>query len=183
MGQIRPKAMEKNCQGFTIIEILIVIVIAGLILLMVFLVVPTAQRSARNHTRRIAVEYTSAALAEYQSEHGVYPYMGSQDDRTTFVNGLLSSGPTKIFNILYGTNFLSHEYPYDATGGPDGAMDKIVIIPSHRCSRNLNVGPGDTDYPAEATSAGDTNFRMYAVYTILEAATGTPRAYCVDSEH
>lgn len=40
-----------NKSGFTIIEILIVLAIAGLILLMVFLAVPTLQRNSRNNAR------------------------------------------------------------------------------------------------------------------------------------
>jgi prepilin-type N-terminal cleavage/methylation domain-containing protein len=39
-------------QGFTIIEVLIVLAIAALILLVVFLAVPAMQRSARNEQRR-----------------------------------------------------------------------------------------------------------------------------------
>jgi len=183
MAQTRPKAFPDRSQGFTIIEILIVLAIASLILAIVFLVVPTVQRSARNHSRKAAVEYTSAALAEYQSEHGSYPLTATGDDRAAFTSDLQSNGPTKLFTILYGTNTLSHEYPYDSPNGPDAAIDKIIIIPAHRCNQSLSVGPGDTDYPAQAASSGDQNYNIYAVYTILEAATGTPHAYCTDSEH
>lgn len=183
MGQSRPKAVLEEYRGFTLIEILIVIAIVGLILLVIFLVVPTMQRSARNHNRKAAVGYTSASLNEYKATQGVYPLTASQDERTAFVNGLKNNGPTKLFEIVYGTNYLSHQYPYDSPGGPYDAIDEVIIIPAHRCNRNGSVGPGDVDYPAEAIAPGDTNYNAYAVYTLLEARTGVPRAYCLDSEH
>src|SRR5260221_8768526 len=40
--------LKKVTQGFTIIEVLIVLAIAGLILLIVFLAVPALQRNSRN---------------------------------------------------------------------------------------------------------------------------------------
>lgn len=181
MGQTRPQASDKGYRGFTLIEILIVIAIVGLVLLVVFLIIPTVQRSARNHNRKEAVGFTSASLNEYKSNGGTYPLTASQDERTAFINGLKSSGPTKIFNIVYGTNYLSHQYPYDAPGGPEEALDEVIIIPAHRCNRNPNVGPGDVDYPAEAVGPYDTDYNVYAVYTLLEVRTGTPRTYCLDS--
>ena len=42
---------KKRAEGFTIIEVLIVLAIAGLILLVVFLAVPALQRNARNTQR------------------------------------------------------------------------------------------------------------------------------------
>jgi len=43
-----PMAVSTRQQGFTIIEVLIVLAIAGLILLIVFLAVPALQRNSRN---------------------------------------------------------------------------------------------------------------------------------------
>lgn len=183
MGQTRPKTLAKGSQGFTIIEILIVMAIVGLLLLILLVIVPTTQRSARNHNRKAAVGYTSASLTEYKSTRGVYPLSASHDERAAFVNGLRNNGPTKNFEILYGTNSLSHQYPYDAPGGADSAMDEVIIIPAHRCNQNPAVGPGDVDYPAESTSIGDMNYNTYAVFTLLEPRSGTPRVYCLDAEH
>ena len=45
------KDLKKKNDGFTIIEVLIVLAIAGLILLVVFLAVPALQRNSRNTSR------------------------------------------------------------------------------------------------------------------------------------
>lgn len=47
-----PGGRSSKTAGFTIIEVLIVMLIAGLILAIVFLIVPAAQRNARNVQRR-----------------------------------------------------------------------------------------------------------------------------------
>lgn len=52
-------------RGFTIIEVLIVLAIAGLILLVVFLAVPALQRNARNTSRREDAGNLLSAVSEY----------------------------------------------------------------------------------------------------------------------
>lgn len=56
--------LKKKTEGFTIIEVLIVLAIAGLILLIVFLAVPALQRNSRNTTRNNEAARISAAVSE-----------------------------------------------------------------------------------------------------------------------
>ncbi|MCY4088545.1 MAG: type II secretion system protein [Candidatus Saccharibacteria bacterium] len=51
-----------NRQGFTIVEVMIVLAIAGLILAVVFIAVPALQRNQRNGARRNDVAYIKAQL-------------------------------------------------------------------------------------------------------------------------
>jgi prepilin-type N-terminal cleavage/methylation domain-containing protein len=53
-------------RGFTIIETLIVLAIAGLILLIVFEAVPALERSGRNNQRRQDVQAILAAVSHYE---------------------------------------------------------------------------------------------------------------------
>jgi prepilin-type N-terminal cleavage/methylation domain-containing protein len=55
----------KREDGFTIIEVLIVLAIAGLIMLIVFLAVPALQRNARNTSRKSDASSLASALSEY----------------------------------------------------------------------------------------------------------------------
>jgi prepilin-type N-terminal cleavage/methylation domain-containing protein len=55
--------------GFTIIEILIAIIIAGFILLVVFLAVPATQRTARNSTRHKDASAVLASVLSYRAEN------------------------------------------------------------------------------------------------------------------
>src|ERR1700743_2113940 len=55
---------QKRQEGFTIIEVLIVLAIAALILLIVFLAVPALQRNARNTQRKNDVASLVSAISE-----------------------------------------------------------------------------------------------------------------------
>lgn len=56
--------LKKKTEGFTIIEVLIVLAIAGLIMLIVFLAVPQLQRTQRNNARSNDVSRIAAAITE-----------------------------------------------------------------------------------------------------------------------
>jgi prepilin-type N-terminal cleavage/methylation domain-containing protein len=59
------KNNTKRQSGFTIIEVLIVLAIAGLILLIVFLAVPALQRNSRNTQAKNAAAAILAAVNEF----------------------------------------------------------------------------------------------------------------------
>ncbi len=56
-------------KGFTIIEVLIVLAIAGLILLIVFLAVPALQRNSRNTQRKNDVAALLGAVSEFSNNN------------------------------------------------------------------------------------------------------------------
>jgi prepilin-type N-terminal cleavage/methylation domain-containing protein len=57
-------------RGFTIIEVLIVLAIAGLIMVVVFLAVPALQRSGRNNALNTDANNILAAVGNYSSNNG-----------------------------------------------------------------------------------------------------------------
>jgi prepilin-type N-terminal cleavage/methylation domain-containing protein len=56
-------------KGFTIIEVLIVLAIAGLILLIVFLAVPALQRNSRNTQRKNDVQALLGGIQEWENNN------------------------------------------------------------------------------------------------------------------
>ncbi|MBR3176050.1 type II secretion system protein [Candidatus Saccharibacteria bacterium] len=65
--------LQKNKQGFTIIEVVLVLAIAGLIFLMVFIALPALQRSQRDTQRRDDMALFAAQLTQYQTNNGGVP--------------------------------------------------------------------------------------------------------------
>ncbi len=61
---------HKLYEGFTIIEVVLVLVIAGLIFLVVFLALPALQRSIRDRSRKDSVARTVAMIKTYRSNSG-----------------------------------------------------------------------------------------------------------------
>ena len=59
----------KTKQGFTIIEVVLVLAIAGLIFLMVFVALPALQRSQRDTARRNDLARVDTSLVQYQTNN------------------------------------------------------------------------------------------------------------------
>ena len=77
--------MTKNKKGFTIIEVVLVLAIAGLIFLMVFIALPALQRSQRNTRRRQDMARILSAFNDYQANNnGKMP--GNSTEAAAFMN-------------------------------------------------------------------------------------------------
>jgi prepilin-type N-terminal cleavage/methylation domain-containing protein len=63
------KRNSSNQKGFTIIEVMIVLAIAGLIMLIVFLAVPALQRNSRNTQAKNAAASVMATINEFQTNN------------------------------------------------------------------------------------------------------------------
>ena len=63
------KANIKSKKGFTIIEVVLVLAIAGLIFLMVFVALPALQRSQRDTARRNDLARVDTSLVQYQTNN------------------------------------------------------------------------------------------------------------------
>lgn len=110
--------------GFTIIEVLIVLAIAGLIMLIVFLAVPALQRNARNTTNKNDASSVIGGINEYVSNNdgsfptsvagtGTVSVSGSGTATNAKVNGsttvsTVTTAPTSIttgvVQVLVGKN-------------------------------------------------------------------------------
>lgn len=84
-----PTIIPRNRAAFTIIEVMIVLVVAAVILLIVFLAVPALQRNSRNTQRRADVSRIKASWEEYITQNNNVIPSG-----TTAIN----TAKTAIFN-------------------------------------------------------------------------------------
>lgn len=147
---------HKKQQGFTIVEVLIVLAIAGLILMIVFLAVPSLQRNSRNNRRRADVSNYLSAVNEYvNNNNGALP---STAANLTTVNNLVKLG------------FLTAPASVQ-TGARNSAVsvDSIELVTVAKCD-TANIGN---------TIAGSQ--RQFAVRYSVEDSSGNPVPQCVDS--
>lgn len=127
-------------KGFTIIEVLIVLAIAGLILLVVFLAVPALQRNARNTQRKNDVASLLGGMSEYiNNNNGSLPANGTG----------LGSGTTATIGAT-GTNQVTVTLGYYdaanvdisstvATNNPNNHED-VIIVKGGKCGTGTSVG-------------------------------------------
>lgn len=89
-GEIQVSNLLKKEKGFTLIEIVLVLAIAGLLLVIVFLAVSGAQKSRRDNQRKNDNARLLSQLETYAgNNNGAYPVTAAQ--RTTFTTSYLPS--------------------------------------------------------------------------------------------
>jgi len=97
-------------KGFTIIEVVLVLAIAGLIFLMVFVALPALQRSQRDTQRRDDMARFMSQLSQYQSNNGgKVPSDGSgnqtADVYNTFITNYLKVGKDSFVDPSTGSDY------------------------------------------------------------------------------
>jgi prepilin-type N-terminal cleavage/methylation domain-containing protein len=144
------KNKRNNQNGFTIIEVLIVLAIAGLILLVVFLAVPALQRNAHNTTKKSDVASLLGGMTEYATNNsGALPApQGAGAPGPKYTIGVASGGAAGInaVDVKLGN--------YDGTGvsitntaptsTPTTTVDSVVIYEKATCQGNLPTVAGAT---------------------------------------
>lgn len=117
-----------NQKGFTIIEVVLVLAIAGLIFLMVFIALPALQRSQRDTQRREDVSRFVSQLTSYATNNrGAIP--GNQGDLTDFNTSYMKSGGEE-FNDPTGAPYDPKFYS-SMPGNPSGA--EIQYVKGRNC--------------------------------------------------
>lgn len=155
------KKVSNKESGFTIIEVVLVLAIAGLIFLVVFLALPALQRSQRDTQRRSDLGRMLASLETYAANNnGTYPTAASMNG--TFVPNYMTNGGSSWADPQTGSTYTVTAYTAAVTGEPAGVI-----------YYNTNRTCGATE--GTMTAGGGT--RSVAAITLLENGL----AYCQDN--
>lgn len=128
------KIRNRKQEGFTIIEVLIVLAIAGLILLVVFLAVPALQRNARNTTRREDAGNILSAVSEYVANNdGSLP--AAQANLGSGSSATLGSGSVNTVPITLGYYTANNVSVVAYTAGATNSttVDTAVVMTGATC--------------------------------------------------
>ena len=159
---------NKNKKGFTIIEVVLVLAIAGLIFLMVFIALPALQRSQRNTQRANDMSRFLTAVNQYQSNNsGKTPFSksdtGSWDYDTQFIKRYIdntcnaSDTPSCSAGEFKDPDGSNYSFVNKGTGAvtdvaptvANGAVDhKIYVVLKAMCGdteNNSKTSPGKRD--------------------------------------
>lgn len=153
------KLQKRKESGFTIIEVLIVLAIAGLIMLVVFLAVPALQRNSRNTQYRNEASRLLDAYGEVSANNGGSVLAASS-------SGTAGSDAANVYNAANTKSITSLTI---ATGGAAGTVptttDAALIRTGAKCT--------------SATASGTGSTRQIAIMFLVETSGGT-QVQCVE---
>jgi type II secretion system protein G len=106
------KSCGQNKQGFTIVELLIVIVVIGILAAISVVAYGTIQQSARDTSRTAEVNGLMKAIEQYKIDNGMYPSVGT--DNSGYAVSTLASAlvPTYMQSIPADPNTSLTNYQY-----------------------------------------------------------------------
>jgi prepilin-type N-terminal cleavage/methylation domain-containing protein len=136
LSNIRKRKAEG---GFTLIEVMIVLAIAGLILLVVFLAVPALQRNARNTQRREDAGNMLSAVSEYVANNNGAVPAGKTGTGNTVSVGATGSNQVPVNLGYYDAGNITVS-SYTAAGSPTTnttTEDTLIILTGATCSGNV----------------------------------------------
>jgi prepilin-type N-terminal cleavage/methylation domain-containing protein len=180
------KLKKSDNKGFTIIEVMIVLAIAGLILLIVFLAVPALQRSSRNTSRKSDAGRVSAAVSDYVSNNqGKLPGLNAAGTlvaanwNTDCLTILKSAGTLSQFSgvacvaTLANTGTANKFVAFKGAIGADpftafaNGQDGMLLDEQAQCINATSTSPGTT--------------RQAALFYTTENG-GVPTTVCLNAE-
>ena len=178
------KSNINSKQGFTIIEVVLVLAIAGLIFLMVFVALPALQRSQRDTQRRNDMSRVDTSLVQYQTNHNTHatnlPNSGNNMVKwtaTTDFSGSNDCGTNLacIFVRDYMNTGASETNKANEFQDPDGVPYNMVITAnwanvSNAVSTDVKYNDNNKLVAGEVansfTIGGNSPFSEHVVYII-----------------
>ena len=125
-------SLKKRNQGFTIVELLIVIVVIGILALLVITTYSGIQQKARNSQRQSDLQALQTQLEAFYSQNGYYPTLtdiNTESWRTTNMKNLDKnamidpSNATQSATLVDGPAAKSYSYEVTDSAGADCTGD------------------------------------------------------------
>ena len=158
--------VQKSEKGFTIIEVVLVLAIAGLIFLMVFIALPALQRSQRDQARKNDASTVAAAVQTFK---------GNNNGGLT---GLTTARLQQYIDKLDQYDKANVAITTGATVNPN--LDQVLVRASSKCPLTLPA-PGTALTPRTGAANGVTNRNAIAVVKLENNGTNDQwQIYCVE---
>lgn len=119
-------SLKKRGQGFTIVELLIVIVVIGILALLVITTYSGIQAKARNSKRQTDIQSIQTQLEAFFSQNGYYPSLGNMNDGSWLGSNMKSldqnalidpSNPTQSKTLVSSPAAKSYSYAVTQSDG------------------------------------------------------------------
>lgn len=148
---------KKRQEGFSIVEVMIVLAIAGLIILVVFLAVPALQRNSRNTEKRNVASSVASLVGEYRSANG-----GKNPTTIVLATETVTLGDGNEVETNVGGNISTVNET-----SPGNDLDTLTMLEGQKCENSSSF---DVDPSA----------RSVAILYNIETASGSA-AQCIEA--
>lgn len=152
--------VPNKTKGFTIIEVVLVLAIAGLIFLVVFLALPALQRGQRDNQRKQDLSKFMSQVTAYSSNNQgqlpAYNQSGATANTSwaTFVGNYLTVGGTSFADPTNGSTYaVTQQAASTGAGLPTGVTaGNIFTYPGLTCA-NVSGGTGTVSITSRTLAA------------------------------
>ena len=117
---------QNNKKGFTIIEVVLVLAIAGLIFLMVFIALPALQRGQRDSQRRSDISRFMSQLNSYSTNNNGRVPAASSESMNSFLKSYMKQDQGEFVDPQSGDK-------YEVTFEGDPTTKKLVYRTGVKC--------------------------------------------------
>lgn len=171
MNTQKKQLTESKSRGFTIIEVVLVLAIAGLIFVMVFIALPSLQRGQRDTQRRSDLSRISTQIQNYSSSN-----RGDVPDAVRFVDGT-TGFVLKYLSGVSGTQ-AGKDYADPSTGDGYKFTTTATDPAAGEVNYQINLICGLDGAAVRSYNGLNATSRNYVLRTYLE---GQKTPYCVDN--
>jgi prepilin-type N-terminal cleavage/methylation domain-containing protein len=172
MNTNKIKKLTQRQEGFTIIEVMIVLVIAAVILLIVFLAVPALQRNSRNTQRKNEVASMLAGANEFETNNngsvpGAWAVATATNPGQFQKDAATATGAVPVKLSFYdGTSATA------VTVGPGSTAANLVAV-GNVANIRIVSGAVCAATAGTATTTNASSRQLVALYTVESTGAGT----------
>lgn len=133
-------------KGFTIIEVVLVLAIAGLIFLMVFIALPALQRNQRDSQRKSDIGRVQTALTSYQSNNRNALPAADDAGWTKFADAYLKVDGDTFEDPSFGSYIFKYKTALDVPGENNRVSEtgEIWVVGNSTCEGETVVSAKGT---------------------------------------
>ena len=168
---------KKQEEGFTIIEVLIVLAIAGLILVVVLIAIPQLQRNQRNSARQNDASRVGTSVSNWVSNNNGAVIPAGQAGEAAFLEDVANDlgGLSQYVIVADNANgtLLAAAGAADVDA-PVADFTRIQIVSGAQCD---DITAGADDGQATSTNAAP---RQFVIQYQQEDSSGTPQGACLE---